>query len=122
MDWAFHWKGVSVIFSAENQGAFTNYVDKTRQLGVTGNVNGMQISPYNRKGIPSQMSTWGSSVVKKGQNLVNVVKEYPLMQGQKGYLPYCIGSFQVLHSNDAITMRKRKKKDRIELNFYVPHS
>ena len=28
-------------------------------VGVTGNVNGMQIFPFNSKGIPSQMSTVG---------------------------------------------------------------
>ena len=44
----------------------------------TGNVNDMQIFPYNRKGIPSAMSTEGRKVVINVQNLVNVVKERPL--------------------------------------------
>ena len=37
-------------------GAFINYVKKTRYLGGTGDVNSVQIFPYNSKGIPSQMS------------------------------------------------------------------
>ena len=40
----------------------------------------MQFSPFNSIGIPSQMSIRGRQVVKKGQNLVNVVKECPLSQ------------------------------------------
>jgi hypothetical protein len=39
----------------------------------------MQIFPYNRKKlIPLQIHTKDRYVVKKGQNLVNVVKECPL--------------------------------------------
>ena len=38
----------------------------------------MQIFPYNRKGIPSPMSTEGRKVVNNVQNLANVVKERPL--------------------------------------------
>ena len=48
------------------QGAFTNYVDKTRQVGASGNVNGMQIFPCNSKGIPLLISTSGRQVVKNG--------------------------------------------------------
>ena len=42
-----------------SRGAFTNYVDKTKWVGGTGNVNGMHGFPLNNKGIPSQMSTGG---------------------------------------------------------------
>ena len=59
-------------------GAFAKYVGKMRWVGGTGNVNGTQISPQNSKGIPSQMSTRGSKVVKRGQNPVNVVCERPI--------------------------------------------
>ena len=53
------------------QGAFTNYVDKTRQVCGTENINGIQIFPlvYFGKKIPSQMSTGGGQVVNNGQNL-----------------------------------------------------
>ena len=61
------------------RGAFTNYVDKTRQVGGTVNVNGMQIFPYFSKEIPSQISTGGGQVVNDGHNLVNVVYERPLI-------------------------------------------
>ena len=39
-------------------GSFTNYVHKTRLVGGTENVNGMQIFPYKSKGIISQMLTY----------------------------------------------------------------
>ena len=55
------------------KGSFTNYVDKTRQVGSTGNVKGMQIFLKNSKVIPSPMST----VVNNGHNLAIVVKERP---------------------------------------------
>ena len=58
--------------------AFTNYVDKTRQVGGTGNVNGMQIFPYKCKGNSFTNVKPGQTDYKKGQNLVNVVKECPL--------------------------------------------
>ena len=82
-----------------SRGAFTNYVDKMRQVGVTGNVNGMRIFPFF-KGIPSQMSTRGRQVVKKVQNLVNVAKECPLLFFTQGLASFCwyslgfgVGSF-----------------------------
>ena len=40
-----------------HRGAFTNYAEKMRKVGGTGNVNGMQIFPYNSNEVPSQMST-----------------------------------------------------------------
>ena len=39
--------------------SLTTLTRRGRYLGGTGNINGMQIFPYNSKGIPSQMSTWG---------------------------------------------------------------
>ena len=45
----------------------------------TGNVNGIQIFPYNNKGIPSQMSN-RRQVVNNGQNLVSAVCECPLIE------------------------------------------
>ena len=39
----------------------------------------MQLFFYYSKVIPSQMSTRGNYVVKKGQNLINVVFERPLL-------------------------------------------
>jgi hypothetical protein len=56
--------------------ALTN-IDKTRLVGGTENVNSMQNFLYNNKDIPSKMSTLGRQMVKKGQNLVNIVKECP---------------------------------------------
>ena len=43
----------------------------------TGNVNTLQIFPYNTKGTSSQISTRVRQVVNNGKNLVNVVKERP---------------------------------------------
>ena len=40
-------------------GSFFNYVDKVRQVGGTGNVNGMQIFPQNSKEIPPSDVNWG---------------------------------------------------------------
>ena len=57
---------------------FTNYVDKTRQVGGPGKVNIMQFIPYNSVGNPSHMSTRGRQVVKNEQILLNVFCERPL--------------------------------------------
>ena len=40
----------------------TNYVDKTRWVGGTGNVNCIQIFPHFSKEIPQQMPTGGGWV------------------------------------------------------------
>ena len=45
--------------------SFLNQVDKMRQVGGTGNVNGVQIFPYNSKGIA--MLSGGRQVIKNGQ-------------------------------------------------------
>ena len=39
--------------SVYTKGSFFNYVDKTREVGGTGNVNGMPIFPYDSKAIHS---------------------------------------------------------------------
>ena len=66
------------IFGFILKESFTNYVDKTRLVGGTGNVNGMQISPYNTSiEIHSPLPTKGKQVVNNLQNLVNIVKEQP---------------------------------------------
>ena len=52
---------------------------KTRQVGGTGKVNGMQISPYDDKGVSSPMSIGAGQVVNNGKFFfVNIVKEWPL--------------------------------------------
>ena len=61
------------------EGAFTNYVDETRWVGGTGNVNDMHIIPYNSREILSTNVNPVGRWSKKGQNLVNIVKECPLM-------------------------------------------
>ena len=48
-----------------------------RWVGGTRNVNGIQIFHYNNKEIPLQMSM---QVVNNGHNLINVVKERPLVR------------------------------------------
>ena len=53
--------------------AFKNYVDKTRQVGGSSNVN------VTKKAYLVKMSTGGGQVVKIEQKLVNVVFECPLM-------------------------------------------
>ena len=53
-------------------GAFTNYFDKTRQVGGTGNVKG-KVKKFHHK-----CQQGGRYVVNNGQNLVNVVCERPL--------------------------------------------
>ena len=69
------------------QVAFFNYVNKTRLLGGTGNVNGMQISPLTVKKIHLKCQhEVGMQVVNNGQNLVNVVKERPLTSKTELYL------------------------------------
>ena len=62
----------------QEKGTFTNYVDKTKWVGGTGNVNSMQIFPCKRKGIPLQMSTqdWLSKQAKiLSTQLKNAPKE-----------------------------------------------
>ena len=49
----------------ENQGALTNYVDKTRLVGGTGFVKCMKIFPFNSKEIISQMSLCGTGRLSK---------------------------------------------------------
>ena len=45
--------------AAGHSGAFTNYVNKTREVGDPENFKGMS---YNRKGIPSQQCIVAESV------------------------------------------------------------
>ena len=55
-----------MAYTSSTKGVFTNHVDKTMVVGGTGNANGMQISPYNSKGIPSHMSTVGTLSLLRG--------------------------------------------------------
>ena len=79
------------------QGSFFNYVDKTRQVSGTGNVNGKyaEISYNILKEFPNQCNvnrgTVGTcrQVVNNGQNLVNVVKERPLIAHTAAYEHIC---------------------------------
>ena len=47
----------SFVFLLLLNGSFTNYLDKARWVGGSGNVNGMQIFTSDSKGIISPMST-----------------------------------------------------------------
>ena len=55
---------ISIFKKQKNldKGSFFNYVDKTKLVGGTGNVNGTYILTYKSKGIPSPMSTRGRKV------------------------------------------------------------
>ena len=53
-------KGPSLALGGNHKLRWQDEVGRFWYLGGTGNVNGMQIFPYNSKGIiPSQMSTQG---------------------------------------------------------------
>ena len=56
--WPFATDRSSEQVSPLSKGSFFNFVDKTRWVGGTGNVNSMQIFHHNIKGTLSPMSTW----------------------------------------------------------------
>ena len=68
-------KRVKIWFVLKSMSNQIKYAIRANECLMTG----MQIFPYNRNVITSQMSTWVRQVVKKDQNLVNVVKECPLI-------------------------------------------
>ena len=86
-----HLRSFSIIILVQEEQSkikwsFTNYVNKTRQVGGTGKINDMQIFLHKSRGIPSLISTGGTQVLRQvvniGKNLVNIVKERPLASQQ----------------------------------------
>ena len=64
------------VYQRARKGSFFNYVDKTRYVGGTGNVNGMQIFLITVKKLIHNLGIGKCSILDK--ILVNVVKEWPL--------------------------------------------
>ena len=66
------------VYQRARKGSFFDYVEKSRQVGGTGNVNGMQMLVITVKKLVHNLGIGKCSILDK--IWINIVKEWPLTQ------------------------------------------